>query len=413
VEDKMSLFLSLTPRVEAWDKLKQYITAGPKETETVSIEDAVSRVLARDIASPVDLPGFARSTKDGYAVLASSTFGASQGLPALLTLKGRISMGERAKLSLGPHECAAIATGGMMPEGADAVVMVEMCEVMDDETIAATHSVAPGENVVGAKEDIPSGTVILPQGSRLRPPDIAAFAAMGVAEIEVAIGPKVAVVSTGDELVNISEAPLPGQIRDMNAYALYSAIKTIGGRPKLWGIVRDEYAAMQELLAKAHAESDMVIVSGGSSIGERDFTRQAIQALGDPGVLVHGVAIKPGKPTILAVAEGKPVFGLPGHPMSCLVVFNLFVAPAIARWMGTTLDKRETGARLGANVPSIAGREDYVSVKLRREGGEVWADPVFSKSCAISGLVYADGVMRIPMEAEGMEFGERIVVTLF
>ena len=313
----MSLFLSLTPRVEAWDTFKEHITAGPKETETVSIRDAVSRILARDIASPVDLPGFARSTKDGYAVLASSTFGASQGLPALLTLKGRVKMGERAKVSLGSHECAAIATGGMMPEGADAVVMVEMCEVMDDETIAVTHSVAPGENVVGAKEDIPSGTLVLPQGCRLRPSVIAALAAMGVVEAEVAVGPKVAVVSTGDELVSISEAPLPGQIRDMNAYALYSAIKAIGGRPKSWGIVRDEYAAMQELLAKAHAESDMVIVSGGSSIGERDFTRQAIQALGDPGVLVHGVAIKPGKPTILAVADRKPVFGLPGHPMSC------------------------------------------------------------------------------------------------
>ena len=300
-----------------------------------------------------------------------------------------------------------------MPEGADAVVMVEICEVLNDEIIAVTHPVAPGENVVGAKEDIPSGMLILSQGRRLRPPDIAGLAAMGVSEVRVAIGPKVAVVSTGDELVNIREAPLPGQIRDMNAYALYSSIKAIGGRPELWGILRDEYAAMKETLAKAHAASDMVIVSGGSSIGERDFTRQAIQALGDPGVLVHGVAIKPGKPTILAMAEGKPVFGLPGHPMSCLVVFNLFVAPAIARWMGTTLDRRETGARLRANVPSIAGREDYVSVKLRREDGEVWADPIFSKSAAISGLIYADGVMKIPMEAEGVEFGERIIVTLF
>jgi len=317
---------------------------------------------------------------------------ASQGLPALLTLKGRIGMGERAKVSLGSHECAAMATGGMMPEGADAVVMVEMCEVMDDKTIAVTHSVAPGENVVGATEDISRGALVLPQGSRLRPSDIAAFAAMGVAEVEVAVGPKVAVVSTGDELVNISEAPLPGQIRDMNAYALYSAVKAIGGRPGLWGIVRDEYARMREILGKAHGESDMVIVSGGSSIGERDFTRQAIQSLGSPGILVHGVAIKPGKPTILAVAEGKPVFGLPGHPMSCLVVFNLFAAPAIARWMGTTLDRRETGARLGANVPSIAGREDYVSVKLRREGGKSGQTrysanpPQFPDSFTLTGL---------------------------
>ncbi|MFY9434787.1 MAG: gephyrin-like molybdotransferase Glp [Bacillota bacterium] len=409
----MSLFLSLTPRVEAWDKLKEHIAVGPRETETVTIEDAVNRVLAQDIMAPVDLPGFSRSTKDGYAVLASSTFGASQGLPALLSLKGRINMGESAKVSLRPDECAAIATGGMVPEGADAVVMEEVCEVLDDETIAVTQPVAPGENVVGEDEDIPSGTLVLSRGSKLRPPDIGALAAMGITEVEVAVGPRVAVISTGDELTGILEDPVPGQIRDGNAYALYSSVKALGGRPKLWGIVRDEYEVMREVFAKAHAESDMVIVSGGSSIGERDFTRQAIQSLGEPGILVHGAAIKPGKPTILAVAEGKPVFGLPGHPMSCLVVFNLFCAPAIARWMGATLDRLEISARLGANVPSIAGREDFVSVKLREQDGEVWAEPIFSKSAVISGLVYADGIMRIPLEAEGIEFGERITVKLF
>jgi 3-oxoacyl-[acyl-carrier-protein] synthase-3 len=232
-------------------------------------------------------------------------------------------------------------------------------------------------------------------------------------EVEVAVGPRVAVISTGDELTGILEDPVPGQIRDGNAYALYSSVKALGGRPKLWGIVRDEYEVMREVFAKAHAESDMVIVSGGSSIGERDFTRQAIQSLGEPGILVHGAAIKPGKPTILAVAEGKPVFGLPGHPMSCLVVFNLFCAPAIARWMGATVDRLEISARLGANVPSIAGREDFVSVKLREQDGEVWAEPIFSKSAVISGLVYADGIMRIPLEAEGVEFGEKITVKLF
>ncbi|HXL03289.1 MAG TPA: molybdopterin molybdotransferase MoeA [Bacillota bacterium] len=409
----MSLFLSLTPRAEAWDKFKQYIKVGPHESETVNICDAIDCILAEDIISPADLPGFARSTKDGYAVRASSTFGASQGLPALLTLRGRIRMGEQTKLSLGQHECAAIATGGMVPEGADAVVMIEMCEAIDDETIAVTHSVAPGENVVGAKEDIASGTLMLSQGRRLRPPDIAALAAMGVPEVKVAVGPKVAVISTGDELVDIWDTPLPGQVRDMNAYSIYSAIKACGGRPKLWGIVKDESLAIQEIIAKAHRESDMVIVSGGSSIGERDFTRESIEALGDPGVLIHGVAIKPGKPTILAVAEGKPVFGLPGHPMSSLVVFNLFVAPAIAMWMGGTLFRRETQARLSANVASIIGREDYVSVKLRIEDGEVWADPVFTKSAAISGLVCADGIMRIPDDVEGVEKGDRIRVTLF
>ncbi len=409
----MSLFLSLTPRADAWNKLKQYVKVGPREVETVSILDSVDRILAENVTAPIDLPGFARSTKDGYAVSASSTFSASEGLPALLSLKGRIRMGECTGLSLAPHECAAIATGGMIPEGADSVVMVETCEVLDDETIAATHSVAPGENVVGATEDIASGTLILSQGRRLRPSDIAALAAMGVPEVKVAVGPRVAIISTGDELVDIRESPLPGQVRDMNAYSLYSAVKAIGGRPKLWGIVQDESLAMREAIAKAHLESDMVIMSGGSSVGERDFTKEAIQSLGEPGVLVHGVAIKPGKPTILAVAGDKLVFGLPGHPMSCLVVFNLFVAPAIARWMGGAIYRRETQAILSANVASIAGREDYVSVKLRVEDGEVWADPVFSKSAVISGLILADGVMRIPVEAEGFEKGTRIRVMPF
>lgn len=226
----MSLFLSLTPRVEAWDKLKEHIAVGPRETETVTIEDAVNRVLAQDIMAPVDLPGFSRSTKDGYAVLASSTFGASQGLPALLSLKGRINMGESAKVSLRPDECAAIATGGMVPEGADAVVMEEVCEVLDDETIAVTQPVAPGENVVGEDEDIPSGTLVLSRGSKLRPPDIGALAAMGITEVEVAVGPRVAVISTGDELTGILEDPVPGQIRDGNAYALYSSVKALGDR---------------------------------------------------------------------------------------------------------------------------------------------------------------------------------------
>ncbi|NLS44570.1 MAG: molybdopterin molybdotransferase MoeA [Firmicutes bacterium] len=409
----MTMFLSLTPRAEAWNQFKQYIKAGPNETETVNICNAVNRITAQDIISPVNLPGFARSTKDGYAVPASSTFGASEGLPALLTLVGSIRMGEHTDLSLNPHECAEIATGGMMPEGADSVIMVEMCEAMDDKIIAVADSVAPGENVLSAEEDIPVGSLMLPRGKRLRPVDIAALAATGITEVEVAQGPRVAIISTGDELTDIYEIPRPGQVRDMNAYSLYSGIQAIGGIPKLWGIVKDDCASMQDMIAKAHKESDMVVVSGGSSIGERDFTRNAIQTLGSPGVITHGIAIKPGKPTILAVANEKPIIGLPGHPMSCMIVFNLFVAPAIARWMGGTLYRQTIQARVIRNVASAAGREDYLSVRLFREKGEVWAEPIFSKSAAISGLISSDGVMIVPEHAEGVEKGDWVSVILF
>ena len=372
--------------------------------------DAAGRLLARDVVSTVDLPGFARSTMDGYAVRAADTFGASDSLPALLAMAGEVHMGEIAQVDLPRHSCVRVATGSMLPAGVDAVVMVELTEELDDTTMAILRPVAPGENVVAADEDVARGEVLLAGGRLLREHDIAALAAVGMLDVEVSVGPRVGIISTGDELVDVDAMPSLGQVRDMNSYALHAAARLAGARPEILGIVRDDYASLAQAMRDALPRVDMLIVSGGSSIGVRDFAREAIDSLGKPGVLVHGVAVKPGKPTIIAVADGIPIFGLPGHPVSCLTVFRLLVEPAIARWMGGKLVRRELSARIGANVASAAGREEYVSVRIVRRNGETWADPIFSKSALISGLARADGVVRIPAGAEGVQKGDTVTV---
>ncbi len=409
----MPMFLSLTPREEAWRRLERHLREGPNRVETLGIPDAVGRVLAEDVLSPANLPGFARSTVDGYAVQARDTFGAGETLPALLNLAGEVRMSEEPRFSLGPGQCGRIATGAMLPEGADAAVMVEMTEELDASIVAVGRPVAPGENVIGPSEDIAEGDTVLRKGARLRPHDVAALAAMGITQVRVAVGPTVAIVSTGDEIVDVSVVPSPGKVRDMNSYSLSAAALEAGAKPILGGVVEDDYDALVRVMTELLRGADMLIVSGGSSVGPRDLVRAAIGSLGEPGVLVHGVAVKPGKPTILAVADGKPVFGLPGHPVSCLTIFRLFVEPAIWRWMGAMPPRRETWARLGSNVSSVAGREDYVGVKVCVRDGAMWADPIFSKSAAISGLVLSDGVARIPADVEGLEKGANVEVTLF
>ncbi len=407
---EMSLFLSLTPRADAWRLLCEQLPEGPRSVEAVGLADAAGRCLADDVVSPTDLPGFARSTMDGYALRAADSFGASDALPALLGVAGEVAMGRAAQMKLPRHSCVKVATGAMIPEGADSVVMVEHTEMIDSSTVAVLRPVAPGENVVAPDEDVACGALLLPRGRTLREHDIAALAAVGITRVNVAVGPRVAIVSTGDELVEVAHTPAPGQVRDMNSDALCAAVRAAGGTPERRGIVRDDYDGLLEALRAALAGCDMLVLSGGSSIGARDYAREAIGALGDPGVLVHGVAVKPGKPTILAVAGGKPVFGLPGHPASCLNIFRLFVEPAIRRWMGTEPAGREVVARMGANVASAAGREDYVAVRLTLRDGAIWADPLFAKSAMISGLTEADGIARIPEGSEGLERGDMVTV---
>jgi len=383
--------------------------------EDVPTRDALDRVLAQDLCSPADLPGFRRSTMDGFAVRASDTFGASEGLPAYLDLVDEVFMGQAPTRALGSGECARIATGGMLPDGSDAVVMVEQTQEVGPTTIEAVRAVATGENVVQVGEDVRSGDAMLTRGHMLRPQDLGGLVAMGITTVAVAQRLKVAIVSGGDELVDPEQTPAPGQIRDINSYTLAALVKRGGHTPVLVGVFPDEYGALEQASHTALADNDVLILSAGSSVSARDMTAQVVDSLGRPGVLVHGVSLKPGKPTILAVCGDKAVFGLPGNPVSCMVTYDLFVAPTLAHLSGAaTPPSRVISARLTRNIASATGREDYVQVRLdRHPDGGLDAVPIFGKSNLIFTLVRADGMLKVPLDAGGLNAGAQVEVVLF
>lgn len=382
--------------------------------EKVPLLEALGRRLAGEVTAVDDVPGFHRSTMDGFAVRARDTFGATESLPAYLDVEGEVFMGRAPAGSVGVGRAWRIPTGGMLPEGADAVVMVEHTEELDDRTIGVNRPVAPGDHVVRAGEDVAAGSVVLRPGHLVRPQDLGLLSAVGVTEVPVARRPRVGIISTGDEVVEPHRAPGQGQVRDINSYVLYGQALAAGGQPEIRGIARDEFDVLLDMLRRTVDECDLVLLSGGSSVGTRDVASRVLDTLGSPGVLFHGISIKPGKPTVGAVVDGKPVFGLPGHPVSAAVVFELFVTPLLKHG-GYTEDPLEfpVRARLKRNMRSAAGREDYIRVRLARENGEITADPVLGKSGLISTMVRAGGLARIPAEKEGVEAGELVEVKLF
>lgn len=380
--------------------------------ERIAREEALGRITAAPVLAPEDLPPFPRSSVDGYAVLASDTFGASEGLPAYLTVTAEIPMGQVPERPLRPGEAQKIATGGVLPEGADAVVMVEHTEPSAPGEIAVLRPVSPGENVMQRGEDCRAGEPLLPAGQLVRAQEAALLAHAGVHALDVVRRPRVAIISTGDELVSPEETPGPGQIRESNGQALSALVLRDGGEPHYLGLARDDEREILALLRQGMAY-DVILISGGSSVGARDLTARLIDQLGRPGVLVHGVQLKPGKPTILAVCDGVPVVGLPGHPVSAQVVYGLFVAPLLRQVQGLPPEpefRPTVRARLTKNVASAAGRTDVIRVRLIRKDGEVWAEPVHGKSGLISTLVRADGVLVIPSPREGLLAGETVEV---
>lgn len=382
------------------------------DAERVAREAALGRITAAPVLAPEDLPPFPRSSVDGYAVCSADTFGASEGLPAYLTVTAEIPMGQAPAVPLSPGEAQKIATGGALPEGADAVVMVEHTEQSAPDEIAVLRPVSPGENVMQRGEDCRAGEPLLPAGRLIRAQELALLAHAGVGELEVVRRPRVAIISTGDELVPPEATPAPGQIRESNGQALQVLVRRDGGEPTYLGIARDDEQQILALLRQGMSY-DLILISGGSSVGARDLTAALIGRLGSPGVLVHGVQLKPGKPTILAVAEGVPVVGLPGHPVSSQVVYGLFVAPLLRQMQGLPPEPRfrpTVRARLTKNVASTAGRTDVVRVRLFRQDGEVWAEPVHGKSGLISTLVRADGLLVIPSAREGLLAGDLVEV---
>jgi molybdopterin molybdotransferase len=380
--------------------------------ERVALADAHGRVPCEPVLAPHDLPGFARATVDGYAVRAADTYGASEGLPGYLEIAGGVAMGSAPDAEVTSGHAVAIPTGAVLPSGADAVVMVEHTQEAMAGTVEVLRPVAPGDGVVRADEDARAGTELVPAGRPLRAQDLGLLAAAGVTELAVHARPRVAILSTGDEVVDPATAELSiGQVRDASAVALAALAGEAGGEPVPMGIVRDDRAELQAVLEKAVEAADVVVVSAGSSVGGRDETAAAVAALGPPGIWCHGLAIKPGKPTLLAECGGVPVIGLPGNPRSALVVFRLIGMPVVRRAGGWTVPLREpsTRARLSRDLPSAAGRLDVVQVNVH----EGVATPLFGVSALLSILTAADGFIVIDEPATGLAAGAEVEVTLY
>ena len=435
------LFDVHTP-ADAWRKFTARFQPAPR-VERIAVADALDRVLVAPLTAPHDLPGFPRSTVDGYAVAAQDTYGASEGLPALLDVVDEVAMGEAADVRLDEAQCALVHTGGMIPRDADAVVMVEntqrvggkegkggkselgpaaplslispvsLVSLFPPFSIEVSRPVAVGQNVIQIGEDVRQGDLVLAAGHQIRPQDIGGLLALGIVAIDAAVAPRVGILSQGDEVVPPEQTPGPGQVRDINSYTLAALTRRAGGVPVMHPVVPDRLEALQNAARNALADCDLLVISAGSSVSYRDMTAQVIQGLGEPGILVHGVSVKPGKPTILAVCDGKPVFGLPGNPVSAMVIFDLFVTPAIRLLLGAQpVAKTQIPARLARNIASATGREDFVQVRLETRDGERWAVPVFGKSNLIYTLIRSDGVVRIPQDSNGVAQGSWVTVEL-
>ena len=379
--------------------------------EAVPLAAALGRVLAADITAQAYVPGFRRSTVDGYAVRSADTFGCSDALPAQLTLAGRVQMGRPAGLSLAPGTCAAVPTGGEVPEGADGVQMLELCEDYGDGTIGVLKSVAPGHNLIFRGDDVKPGDRVLARGRRLEPQDIGALAALGAAQVEVLPPVRVGVLSTGDELVPPEQDPGPGQVRDVNGPLVCALLAQAGAEGRFYGIVPDREEALCRAVEQALSECDAVILSGGSSVGEKDAARRVMDRLGE--VLFHGIAMKPGKPTLLGrTPQGKALVGLPGHPVAALFCTHLFVRALLARLEGRALRRRPITARLTQGVSANHGRAQYSGVRLREGPEGLEAVPIWGKSGLITTLAGADGYFCIPRDCEGLPAGAPVQVSI-
>ncbi|HUU74649.1 MAG TPA: gephyrin-like molybdotransferase Glp [Methanoregulaceae archaeon] len=401
----MSLFLKAIP-VDSAVRIVREISS-PMPEEMVPIERSYDRVLARDIPADIDIPGFNRSVVDGYAVKSSDTAGAGESVPAMLHLTGMITMGTEAGLEIRRGECAYIPTGAELPGGADAAAMVEYCDSLGDQVLIK-KAMAPGENVVCRGEDFASGENVLPKGRRLSVQDVGVLAAVGINEVPVRKKPRIGVISTGNELVEVSTIPTGGQVRDVNSYLCSSFLLSLGCEHTLYGIVKDDRDLLRAALRTATEECDGVIISGGSSKDDRDMSADLIGEIGE--VMAHGIAISPGKPTIIGRSGEVPILGLPGHPASAFVVLLIIGRALISGMTGEENGRIVTNcAVLAQNIPSSKGREDYVRVRCK----EGMAYPLFGKSGLLNTLVRSDGMIRVPAGSEGIETGEDVEVILW
>lgn len=397
---------------QALELLKSYVLPFYDQVEEVPLLEALGRIIAKDIPATGSLPHFTKSTVDGLAVQARDTFGASESMPALIQNKGEVRMGQVPTDSIEMGEGYLIPTGGMLPPGSNAVVMIEHIEDFGDGLYGVTKPVAPGENLIEIGEDLQTGEVILERYTRIRAQEIGLLASQGIMLVPVIPRWRVGILSTGDEIVPPEVEPKAAQSRDINGYTLFGQTVETGNIARYYGIVPDNSDKMRQSLELMLKENDLVLLSGGSSVGTRDLSAQLIAELGKPGILFHGLAIRPGKPTIGGVIEGKVILGLPGHPASAMVVFETIVQPLLD---ASIINRKKIPLPEGIltqNIHSGSGREEFVRVCLR-EGQEDWhLEPIRGKSGLIRTMVLADGVIHIPLETEGVQAGQRLRVRL-
>lgn len=410
----MTEFLNLIPPKDALNKLLSKLN-GEINSEVINTELALGRITSSAILAPHPLPEFRRSTVDGYAVRAVDTYGAGETLPAYLQLIGEVHMGQSTDLYIKTIECAIIHTGGMLPTGADAVVMVENTQSSRPSEIEILRAVAVGENLINIGEDVKEGEEVIPTGRRIRAAEIGGLMSLGFTQLSVSKKPRVGILSSGDEVIPPEQRPSPGQVRDINSFTLAAVVEQVGGEAVHYGIIPDTHDAMFEIASEAYSECDVVVITAGSSVSVRDLTATIINELGQPGVIVHGVNIRPGKPTILGICNGKPVIGLPGNPVSALVNVEMFVAPVVKSLLGEVQNKPKpaVSAKLTVNLASESGREEWVPVRLSSSDVGWLADPVFGKSNLIFTLIRADGLVRVDPDATGLSTGEIVDVVLF
>jgi len=383
------------------------------QSELISLTNARDRILYHDIISDENVPNFNRSTVDGYAVRATDTFGCSESIPAILNVISEVMMGDAADVDISSGECVIVSTGGALPKDADAVVMIEHSEDYGSNMVGIQRSVAPGNNVVFTGDDVRAGQKVLSAGTILTPHDIGILAALGHDKVEVRVRPVVGVISTGDELVPTSHKPSKGQVRDINTPLLITALEKFGAVAIDFGIISDEGEAITKAVLSAVKSCDVCLISGGSSAGARDMTARVIESEGE--LLLHGIAVKPGKPTIFGMVNNTPVFGLPGHPVAAYIVTELFVRPLLDRITFSYKKRRSTDAQLTEAISSNHGRAEYIAVKLDYNGNTdtVMANPIRGKSGLISSLSGVDGYIYVPRDCEGLAKNEIVKVVYF
>lgn len=418
---------------EVKDKLKSYFGAEGFEPsfESVPLRGAVHQYLAEEICSDTDIPQFTRSVVDGYAVVAKDTFGTGESAPVFLDVVGAVEMGKACGIKLESGQAVYVPTGGMLPEGSDAMVMIEYTEALDEETIAVYKSVAPNTGLMNRGDDFRKDQLLFRKGHRITVKDIGMLAAIGKDQVKVFKKPGISILSTGDEIIDITQIPRPGEVRDINSYTIAAFAEATGAAVQFIEKVPDVEHMLKSTLEAALAESDIVLLSGGSSAGNKDMTAEIIDSMGKPGVVTHGVAMKPGKPTIIGVIETKAedgsmrnklVVGLPGHPMAAIVAYDVIVNDFMRKYCFHNEEEPiRITARITENIHAGEGRETYQLVSLRRadsvcrgsDSEPEWiAEPIHAKSGSISQLMLADGYVKISSLSEGVKVNAGVEVTL-